>query len=199
MTAAPFARRTLALDAGGRAPVARGAAPRGGSGSISGMVDPPATLPIHRVVCAWCGAVLQDGPGDLPVSHGMCGPCLADEGGFDVEDVATMSAERANRLPWGVIRLRGDGQIVAYNEAEAALSGLRPEHVVGKHFFRDVAPCTSVQQFEGRLAALRASGKAGVAEFEFVFRFPKHAVLVSVRMIYSAASDSAVLVIRRKG
>ena len=29
----------------------------------------------HRVICGWCGVLLQDGPG--PVSHGMCATCRA--------------------------------------------------------------------------------------------------------------------------
>jgi hypothetical protein len=28
-----------------------------------------------RLTCAWCGEVIEDGPG--PVSHGMCGNCRA--------------------------------------------------------------------------------------------------------------------------
>lgn len=28
-----------------------------------------------KVVCAWCNAVITDGPDDTNVSHGICGPC----------------------------------------------------------------------------------------------------------------------------
>lgn len=34
----------------------------------------PATPPAIKTVCAWCGAVIHDGPG-VPVSHGICAPC----------------------------------------------------------------------------------------------------------------------------
>ena len=29
----------------------------------------------NRVVCAWCGLLLQDG--EEPISHGICEPCAA--------------------------------------------------------------------------------------------------------------------------
>lgn len=38
-----------------------------------GPALPPAP-PAIKTICAWCGTVLQEGPG-VPVSHGICGPC----------------------------------------------------------------------------------------------------------------------------
>jgi hypothetical protein len=32
---------------------------------------------ILQILCAWCGAILQDGSG--PVSHGLCATCLRRE------------------------------------------------------------------------------------------------------------------------
>ena len=37
-------------------------------------IPPPAAA--VAVVCAWCKAVLQEGP--TPVSHGICARCLAE-------------------------------------------------------------------------------------------------------------------------
>lgn len=28
-----------------------------------------------RIVCAWCKAVIQEGPTHAPISHGMCSTC----------------------------------------------------------------------------------------------------------------------------
>lgn len=55
-------------------------------------------------------------------------------------------------LPFGVIGMDDDHQVVLYNRAESALSGLSPERVLGRHFFSEVAPCTNnfmvAQRFE---------------------------------------------------
>lgn len=48
---------------------------------VSDSVSAPPVTVIHRrggraglrVTCAWCGEVIEEGPG--PVSHGMCGSC----------------------------------------------------------------------------------------------------------------------------
>jgi photoactive yellow protein len=152
-----------------------------------------------RVICAWCGAVVNEGqPGGL-VSHGMCSKCVAETWNLETEEVLSMTAAQADRLPWGIIRLRGDGEVVLYNVAESKLSGRPIELVVGKNFFREVAPCTRVREFEGRQAARRAAGESGVDEFEFVFQFPGDAMVVSIRMIYSAATDTTALQVRREG
>lgn len=28
-----------------------------------------------KVICAWCGRIITDGPDDSDVSHGICTPC----------------------------------------------------------------------------------------------------------------------------
>lgn len=29
----------------------------------------------HRLVCAWCGAIIRESEGGTPTSHGICLPC----------------------------------------------------------------------------------------------------------------------------
>lgn len=145
--------------------------------------------------CAWCGRVVRQGD---PISHGICPTCYADQSDVEIEDVVTMSAELADRLPWGRIKLRGAGEIVEFNATESRFSRRHAEQIVGKDFFRDVAPCTRVQEFEGRLSKLRAARTDGHAEFEFVFRFPSDEALVTIHMVYEASTDSSVLLIGRE-
>jgi len=47
----------------------------------------------RRLVCGWCGRLLQDGPG--PVSHGMCATCQArfSEGESGLEGAPTKPAQ----------------------------------------------------------------------------------------------------------
>jgi photoactive yellow protein len=46
-------------------------------------------------------------------------------------------------LTFGVVAMGPDGKVEDYNLAEAKISGLTPERVVGRHFFTAVAPCTN--------------------------------------------------------
>src|ERR1700691_1939344 len=46
-------------------------------------------------------------------------------------------------LTFGVVAMTPDGKVEHYNLAEAKISGLTPERVVGRHFFTAVAPCTN--------------------------------------------------------
>ena len=59
--------------------------------------------------------------------------------------------DRLDELPFGAIVVDPDGTIREYNEYETRLSHFAKEAVIGKNFFRDVAPCTAVHAFEGRL------------------------------------------------
>ena len=113
-----------------------------------------------------------------------------------IEDLTHIPPEYFSDLPYGVIQLKGEGTVIGYNQTEASLSKLDPARVVGKNFFRDIAPCTAVKEFAGELAKMRAFGANGRSELRFLFKFRHGAVLVHVVMIYEAASDTAVLLVK---
>lgn len=46
-----------------------------------------------------------------------------------------------DRAGFGVVAMAPDTTVVAYNRYERELSGLSPDKVVGRAFFRHVAPC----------------------------------------------------------
>jgi photoactive yellow protein len=113
-----------------------------------------------------------------------------------IEDLSHLPPALLDALPFGAIQLSGDGTITAYNRSESALSGLAPKDVIGKNFFRDVAPCTSVEEFGGRFQALRAKGENGRAKLRFVFKFAHGARLVQIVMVYRAATDTSTLLVK---
>lgn len=39
---------------------------------------PPLAAGALRVVCAWCGAVVREGDGAGPISHGICARCAEE-------------------------------------------------------------------------------------------------------------------------
>src|SRR5277367_1687357 len=92
------------------------------------------------VICAWCAAELKRGKLKSPLSHGLCLACMSLAAGEPVEDLSRLSPAALDALPFGAITLSGDGAITAYSGGESALSGLAPQEVIGKHFFRQIAP-----------------------------------------------------------
>ena len=100
-------------------------------------------------------------------------------------EVGRLSAEELDALPFGAIKLDAEGTILAYNKAEERISGRSRTDVVGKNFFRDVAPCTRVQRFFGAFQA--GVDRRELNEvFDFTFRFPTGARDVRIRMIHSS-------------
>lgn len=105
-----------------------------------------------------------------------------------------LSREALDDLPYGVIQVDRTGRVLAYNQAEAELAGLEAATVVGKNFFTDVAPCTDVQAFAGRLRA--AFDKGGFQEsFPFVFQFPAGPAFVTISFCRSETEDHAWILV----
>ena len=92
--------------------------------------------------------------------------------GIDFSTVARLSPAELDKLPYGLICLDAQGRVVQYNDTESRLAKLSKERVVGKNFFRDVAPCARVREFEGQFYDLvRDPSRIRVRSFDFVFRF----------------------------
>lgn len=85
--------------------------------------------------------------------------------------LAKMTKQELDALPFGAIRLSAHGTILSYNATEARLTGRAPERVLGRNFFRDVAPCTDVQEFHGRFVELFKEPGSLLSEFTFEFPF----------------------------
>ena len=86
-------------------------------------------------------------------------------------ELSGMTREQLDALPYGAIRLSARGTIISYNATEGRLAGRSPQRVLGKNFFRDVAPCTDVREFRGRFAELIETGRSIFYEFDFQFTF----------------------------
>lgn len=115
-------------------------------------------------------------------------PRSAEEAPPDAESLTSerlraMTAEEFDRLPFGAIKLDADGRVVAYNPAEASLARRAAHTVLGRRFFEDVAPCTNVACFRGRLDALVARGEDATERFDYQFRFPWGARDVRIRLM----------------
>lgn len=115
-----------------------------------------------------------------------------------VESLLQLSAEEADALPYGLILLDPEGVIVGYNAAESRLSGLPRSEVLGRDFFRDVAPCTRVRAFAGRYREMVQAGESAHARFDFVFRFSYGEKRVSVLLAYSPDIRQGAIVVEQR-
>ena len=87
------------------------------------------------------------------------------------ERIFTMDRAELDAYPHGVITVDRSAKILRYNRAEALLARRDQETTIGLNFFRDVAPCTAVQDFMGRFEAFAQKRDSGVERFDFTFRF----------------------------
>lgn len=105
--------------------------------------------------------------------------------------------EQLDAMPFGAIVVDLAGDILAYNQYEARLARQDREAVIGKNFFRDIAPCTSVRAFEGRLQAF-AQTKSRVSErFQYFFPFAHGPVDVTITFLKLRGKDRILIAVER--
>jgi photoactive yellow protein len=100
-------------------------------------------------------------------------------------------------LPFGLIAVDADGTIEQYNAFESRLARLPKERVIGRNFFRDVAPCTAVRDFQGRFERFVAEGGDGAESFDFVFAFPFGRQRVNITFLRSVKSRQVKILVNR--
>lgn len=110
-----------------------------------------------------------------------------------------MGANELDELPMGVITLALDATIRRYNKMEAEMARLDQRSQIGKHFFRDVAPCTANPEFEGRFQALAAKPQGGVETFDYTFRFSWGPQRVHITFIRKPNRDDIDVLVTRVG
>ncbi|ALO45379.1 photoactive yellow protein [Pseudohongiella spirulinae] len=106
---------------------------------------------------------------------------VIDFGANDLENrLATMSNAEIDDLAFGAIQLDSTGTIIQYNETEGAITGRSPSQVIGKNFFKDVAPCTNTPKFKGAFDKVVA--ERGSVMLEYTFDYQMSPTKVKVHM-----------------
>jgi photoactive yellow protein len=117
---------------------------------------------------------------------------------FDLEKAKSLTGGDLDALPFGVIVVDRAGTILEYNAYERRLADMGNRTIIGLNFFRDVAPCTAVKEFEGRFDTFLDSDETSIEPFQFVFPFtsgPQRVQVLFVRTTH--VSDRATICVRR--
>ncbi|HET9622944.1 MAG TPA: V4R domain-containing protein [Kofleriaceae bacterium] len=116
--------------------------------------------------------------------------------GFDVFALDAYDDARLDDLRFGVICLDERGTVLRYNLAEARLARLDRTRVIGRNFFRTIAPCTATADFEGRFRSF-IIGREPRVSFPYVFDFKFGAQDVTVEMVRASTAGRFYLCINR--
>lgn len=109
----------------------------------------------------------------------------------------TLSGDELDELPVGVIQLDRDGMVLQYNETESSLARFSRADVVGRNFFREIAPCTAVRDFQGRFEQGVEQGDLD-ATFGYRFRFPDDRIKdVTITLSYRPHTQVVWVVVER--
>lgn len=101
-------------------------------------------------------------------------------------EIAKKTPAEINELTFGAIQLDTTGKILSYNSAEAAITGRDPSDVIGKNFFKEVAPCTKTPGFEG---LFREGVQKGHLNVLFVYEFNYEMMPTQVRVQMQKSAD----------
>jgi photoactive yellow protein len=113
---------------------------------------------------------------------------------FNATDAAlrllALSDDELDALPFGVVEMDLECTVLRYNAAESGYSGLPRERVVGRHFFRDVAPCSN-----NRRVAQRYAQPALDETIAYTFALRMQPVPVTLRMLKPAGGQRMLLLV----
>ena len=115
----------------------------------------------------------------------------------DIENVlGQLSNVEIDKLAFGAVQIDADGKILTYNAAEAGITGRSAASVLGKNFFRDVAPCTDAPNFKGVFDAGVTSGDLNTM-FEYVFDYNMAPTKVKIHMKRAISGDTFWIFVKR--
>lgn len=124
-------------------------------------------------------------------------PPTLSPGTFEAAHLDEVSDAALDELAFGVIALDTEGTVLRYNQYESRLARLDRNQVVGRNFFREVAPCTRTAEFEGRFQQYVATGAAEAVRFDYVFDFKFGAQDVQVELIRPSSLERYYFLINR--
>ncbi|MCC5878577.1 MAG: photoactive yellow protein [Idiomarina sp.] len=118
-------------------------------------------------------------------------------GSDDIENkLARMGDSQLDDVAFGAIKLDASGKILQYNAAEGDITGRDPGKVIGKDFFKEVAPCTNSPQFKGKFDQGVKSNDLNTM-FEYTFDYEMKPTKVKVHMKKALTGDAFWVFVKR--
>ena len=111
-------------------------------------------------------------------------------------DLAKLSQDEIDQLAFGAVQLDATGKVLTYNATEAGITGRAAKDVIGKNFFRDVAPCTNSPTFKGVFDQGVRAGNLNTM-FEYVFDYNMSPTKVKIHMKKAISDDSYWIFVKR--
>jgi photoactive yellow protein len=110
-----------------------------------------------------------------------------------LSDLESASQPVKDAAQFGIVQMHPDGVVAYYGPWEAARAGLSSDRVLGRHFFREVAPCAN-----NLLVAQRFQEEAELdVVINYVFTFRMRVSPVKLRLLKSARSAHQYLLVQR--
>lgn len=118
-------------------------------------------------------------------------------GADDIGNVLSRLNERQiDELAFGAIQVDDKGKILSYNITESQITGRKPEDVIGKNFFDEVAPCTRTKDFYGKF--LEGVKKGDISTmFEYNFDYKMNPTRVKVHIKKALVGDTYWILVKR--
>lgn len=115
----------------------------------------------------------------------------------DIANVlAKLSPQDIDQLAFGAVQLDATGKVLTYNAAEAGITGRKAGDVIGKNFFREVAPCTGTPSFKGVFDAGVRAGDLNTM-FEYLFDYGMAPTKVKIHMKKAISGDTFWIFVKR--
>jgi photoactive yellow protein len=113
-----------------------------------------------------------------------------------LSQLASMSGSQLDALPFGVVKVDGEGNIVHMNTYEADLGGVDARGVEGRNFFTQVAPCTNNNMFLGSFKKGVGNNDLNVL-FPYTFTYKMKPTNVKVHMYRDSASGTNWVLVQK--
>ncbi|MBD5634478.1 MAG: hypothetical protein IAI49_08380 [Candidatus Eremiobacteraeota bacterium] len=117
-----------------------------------------------------------------------------DVPGLFSELSALGAPERFDDLPFGLVAMRLDGTITAYNRYESECTGFSAAQCVGLNFFTDVGQCTNNFLVSGRFDEETTLDET----IDYVFTLKMRPTRVRLRLLKDEPSPHQFIAIQRR-
>jgi photoactive yellow protein len=118
---------------------------------------------------------------------------------FDLPQILTrlqaLDGEGLDALDFGVIAFDAAGVVRRYSACESRHSGLSPEHVLGRHLFKDVAPCMNNHLVARRFEAAADAGQGLDDTIDYLLTWRMRPTRIRLRLLQGPGGPLSYLLL----